>query len=167
MEIQSFEQATRQYLRQSIENLQFGIKPPNRRALFITAFLSKMFLPLMTTWITLSRMDKFMLPFDPSKTTRFQIHTSSCHLLWFSTLLIILLTPWMMTCLWKMYQSSYLKANRRRRSCRRHDPMALHSLSSLNISTFEHANRSRRKPMIKQPKKGRHPRNSNPSCNVH
>src|SRR6266481_40775 len=88
-----------------------------------------------------------------SKKTRFQIHTLLCHLLWFSTLLIILSTPWMMMCLWKMYHLSYLKANQRRRSCRRHDPMALHSLSSLNISTCEHANRFRRKPMIKPKKK--------------
>src|SRR6266481_5221242 len=101
-----------------------------------------------------------------SKKTQFQIHTSLCHLLWFSTLLIILSTPWMMTCLWKMYHSSYQMANRRRRSCRRHDLMVLHSLSSLNISTFEHVNRFRRKPM-KKPKKRCHPRNSNPSCDVH
>src|SRR6266481_1314678 len=69
MELQSFEQATRQYLQQSIKNLQFGIKHPNRRALFDTAFLLKMFLPPMaTTWIILSRMDKYMQPFDPRKT---------------------------------------------------------------------------------------------------
>src|SRR6266481_1197211 len=100
-----------------------------------------------------------------SKKTWFQIHTSLCHLLWFLTLLIILSTPWMMMCLWKMHHSSYLMENQRRRSCRRHDLMALHSPSSLNISTFEHVNRSRRKPM-KNPKNSCHPRNSNPSCNV-